>query len=454
MAGFGAGLRSVPLAVVLFALATFGTGIAAPASERFVAHGGAVRDLAVTADGRALVSGGFDYAVVLWERATGTPRARVVAHDGPVNDVIVLPGGAIAASAGDDGAIVLLDIGSGAVVARLFGHEAKVVALAARAGGEELASAGWDGTVRLWSIAERRERTRFGDPDRRYTGVAFLAEDGLVAADHTGSLTRWDGVSGRVRWRTPGNGFPTTRLLARGDLVISGSIDGSVRGWNAEDGRERFRLEGQEKPVLSLALSDDGAWLASGTAAGTIYLWHVAEQRGERVLRAPGGAVWSLAFAPDGRTLYSGHGDGAIRVWDISNGQQIGGPHALQLAASERLLGDERGAQLFRKCIGCHSLTPDDEHKAGPTFYHLIGRRAGTVPGYPYSEALRRSGIVWTEETLGRLFELGPEAFVPGSRMPLQRVPDPQDRAALVAYIARISAREQASGSNGAESGR
>lgn len=409
------------------------------AEEPFVAHGGPVRDLGFEPTSGRLLSAGFDYSVVLWDPDGGRMLARLVAHDGPLNDVAVVPGRALAVTAGDDATVGVLDVGSARPLARFIGHAAKVVAVAVSPDGTRVASASWDGSVRLWSLADGREIARFGDPHLHYTGVVFVTGDALVAADEAGGLTRWEIETARTLWRTPGNGFPLTRLLARDDELYSGSIDGTIRGWSAAEGRELFRLEGQEKPVLSLALSPDGRWLASGTALGTIYLWHVPERRGERVLRAEGGPVWSLAFGPDGRRLWSGHGDGAIRVWDTVTGGQLAGPRSRRLAATDTLLDGGRGAELFRKCVGCHSVTPDDENKSGPTFYHLIGRPAGAVPGYPYSSALARSGIVWTEETLSRLFELGPEAFVPGSRMPLQRMPDPEDRAALVAYIARIA---------------
>jgi cytochrome c len=67
----------------------------------------------------------------------------------------------------------------------------------------------------------------------------------------------------------------------------------------------------------------------------------------------------------------------------------------------------------------------------------LFGRRAGTVAGYPYSPALRNSAIVWTEQTVDRLFALGPHIVTPGSKMPLQRMADPSERAALIAYLRR-----------------
>lgn len=434
--GTVSGRPGLLVAIVAFALAG---GPVTAAEDAFVAHGGPVRDLGFEPTSGRLLSAGFDYSLVLWDPDRGRIVGRLVAHDGPLNDVGVVPGRALAVTASDDATVGVLDVAAARPLARFRGHGAKVVAVAVSPDGTRVASASWDGSVRLWSLATGREIARFGDSDAHYTGVAFVTDDSLVAADEAGSLTRWEITTGRTVWRTPGNGFPLTRLLARDDELYSGSIDGTIRGWSAADGRELFRLEGQEKPVLSLALSGDGRWLASGTAVGTIYLWHVSERRGERVLRAEGGPVWSLAFDPDGRRLCSGHGDGAIRVWDTATGTQLAGPRARHLAATDTMLDGGRGAELFRKCVGCHSVTPDDENKAGPTFYHLIGRPAGAVPDYPYSSALARSGIVWTEETLSRLFELGPEAFVPGSRMPLQRMPDPEDRAALVAYIARIA---------------
>jgi cytochrome c len=70
----------------------------------------------------------------------------------------------------------------------------------------------------------------------------------------------------------------------------------------------------------------------------------------------------------------------------------------------------------------------------------LFGRRAGTVPGYKYSSALRHSALVWDEETIDALFREGPADYTPGSKMPLQRMPDAEERAALIAFLKRITA--------------
>jgi cytochrome c len=68
-----------------------------------------------------------------------------------------------------------------------------------------------------------------------------------------------------------------------------------------------------------------------------------------------------------------------------------------------------------------------------------MGRRIGTLPGYNYSDEFRMLDIVWTKETIAKLFELGPHAYTPGTKMPEQKVIRPEDREALVEFIAKAT---------------
>src|SRR5262245_53593126 len=85
------------------------------------------------------------------------------------------------------------------------------------------------------------------------------------------------------------------------------------------------------------------------------------------------GPVWSVAFAPDGKTLLSGGADGLVLTYDLSEPVDAA-PELAQAAAMQE--DDSRGAELFRKCAACHTVTPDGEHRAGPTLYRLFGRTA------------------------------------------------------------------------------
>ena len=68
---------------------------------------------------------------------------------------------------------------------------------------------------------------------------------------------------------------------------------------------------------------------------------------------------------------------------------------------------------------------------------------AGTVPGYLYSEILSGSDIVWNESSIDALFDLGPDHYIPGSKMPMQRITNAQDRADLIDYLRQETATEE-----------
>lgn len=91
----------------------------------------------------------------------------------------------------------------------------------------------------------------------------------------------------------------------------------------------------------------------------------------------------------------------------------------------------ERGRTLYGGCQGCHSL---DDNDIGPKHRGVLGRTAGSVPGYAYSPALKASGIVWDAANLDRWLT-NPQTLVPGARM-FYSTPDAQVRADIIAYLA------------------
>ena len=158
-----------------------------------------------------------------------------------------------------------------------------------------------------------------------------------------------------------------------------------------------------------------------------------------RTLVGPGLPVWSVAFLPDSRTLLTGGADNIIRRWNAVTGDPVD-PLLMETAGdSLAAYAGDRGAEIFRACVACHTLGADQANRAGPTLAGLFGRRIATLPGYDFSDALKRLDIVWTPETVSKLFEIGPSAYTPGTKMPEQRIGSEQDRAALVQFLARVT---------------
>ena len=103
-----------------------------------------------------------------------------------------------------------------------------------------------------------------------------------------------------------------------------------------------------------------------------------------------------------------------------------------------------RGANVYQNCMICHSL---DRNEIGPRHRDVFGRKAGSVPGYDYSAALKAASIVWNEATLDKWLRY-PPAFVPGTKMTFS-VDDAQDRADVIAFLK--AARDRASATTGAK---
>jgi len=100
--------------------------------------------------------------------------------------------------------------------------------------------------------------------------------------------------------------------------------------------------------------------------------------------------------------------------------------------ASAQAAGNaQAGKAVYERCMACHALAYD---RTGPRHCGLFGRRAGSVPGFAYSDAMRRSRIVWDEKTLN-LFLADPMKTVPGTSMGYAGVRDRRERADLIAYL-------------------
>jgi cytochrome c len=98
------------------------------------------------------------------------------------------------------------------------------------------------------------------------------------------------------------------------------------------------------------------------------------------------------------------------------------------------LTGDpEAGRRVFARCRSCHVLE-EGVNRVGPSLYGIVGREAGSVEGFRYSEANANSGVTWTEENLFEYLE-NPREYIPGTIMAFPGLRDEQDRADVIAYI-------------------
>ena len=429
-------MRAASAVVIAAALALI---ISDTAMAQMRGHGGPVRAVAVSPDSRSILSGSFDTSVIRWSVATGFAEQVLRFHSSAVNAVVFLSDTRMA-SAGADAQIAIWTVGRSKPDTVLAGHGAPIVALAVSPDRTRLASASWDSSVRLWPLDGSGKSRVLQDQTQKKNGGAFTPDGrALVSVGYDLTLRIWPLAGGAPAIITLSSPLNAVAIAADGGIA-AGAADGKIY-FLSGDGRIEGEIQAGHTPVISLAISPDGALLAAANIGGSVAIVDRKTRAVARTLVGPGLPVWSVAFFADNQTLLTGGADHTIRRWNALTGDPIGS--AIMGAPGDPLaaFAGDHGAEMFRSCIACHTLSEKDGVRAGPTLAGIFGRKIASLPGYNFSEALKKMNIVWSPETVAKLFEVGPATYTPGTKMPEQRINSPEDRKALTDFIARVTAK-------------
>jgi serine/threonine protein kinase len=247
-------------------------------SERTLMHSSSVRSVAISPDGKTLVSGGYQ-TIKLWNLETGKENLTLTEHSGNVSSVAISPDGKTLFSGSWDKTIKLWDRETGEEIRTLTGHSDHVVSIVISPDGKTLVSGSADNTIRLW------------DPE---TGKEIR--------------TPLTGHSDHVK---------SVAISPDGKTLVSGSADNTIRLWNLLTGKKIHTLTGHSGNVSFVAISPDGKTLISGSWDKTIKLWNLKTGKEIHTLTGHSGNVSSVAISPDGKTLISGSWDKTIKLWRL-----------------------------------------------------------------------------------------------------------------------------------------
>ena len=419
--------------IVVFCALTASVGYA-----QLRGHGGPVKAVAISPDGLNAISGSFDTSVIRWSLTRNTAEQVLRFHDGAVNAITYLKDGRIV-TAGADAHIAVWTPGSQQPDKVLDGHAAPIASLSVSPDGTTLASASWDRTVRLWPLDGSGGEPRVLEGNaQNVNGVAFSTDGkNVVSVGYDATVRIWSVNGGGETIRslpTPLNAI----AVAPDDEIVAAGANGRVY-FLSPTGEALAEVEVSHTPVIAIAISPDGNLVAAAGIRGSVGLIERKTRTLAHTLVGPGLPVWSVAFFPDSRTLLTGGADRMIRRWDAWTGEPVG---AVVIGTPEDPLAayaGDHGAEVFRACVACHTLSRDEGNKAGPTLSGIFGRRIATLPGYNFSPALKKLDIVWTPETVSKLFEIGPAQYTPGTKMPEQTIGSSEDRKALVDFLARAT---------------
>lgn len=434
-------------------LAAGGSSGAGGWPERLEGHGGPVKSVALDVGGKRLLSTSFDYSAIVWtlEDGDGAPvPLRLIGHNAAVNDGRFLRGNR-AVTVSDDSDLIVWNLENGDVLHRFKGKGEKVLSLAVSPDERHVAIASWENEARIYDLdASPPRQVAILDEHRNNVNAVTFSTDGrqVFTASYDGGIRQFDLEDGEFQRElyNTGWGINTLKALPDGRSLLFGVTDGKLGVLDIASGKETKILPPHSRPVLSLALSRDGTRAASGGGEGLIRVFDLEDFELLEEFQNPYGPVWGLAFSNSANQIFYAGLDDEVHLWQVAprkpfEALDVDFPRRFQLSET----ADPGELQFARKCSICHTLTPDGANRAGPALYGVFGRRVGTLPGYPYSQALLDADFVWTEKTISDLFDHGPDVVTPGSKMPIQRLKTVEDRDALVAYLKRATGPAQTS---------
>jgi WD40 repeat protein len=264
-------------------------------------HTGPVRSVAYSRDSRSLLTGSDDKTAKLWDAASGQVQQTMTGHDAAVLSVAFSPDGTKLAIGSKDGTARVRETATGQSLLTLRGHGAAVIGVQFSNDGKRLLTSGADGSARSWDIAGvGRELVRV--TDRVDIGMVTLPP----GARRRDSVTLPGAYPARAIYRPDGK------------QVAFACRDGSILVYNSATALPQLFLDGHDGLVRCLAYSPDGRRLVSGDGEGAVKVWDTRTGLEVLCLSAHEGAVNCVSFSPGGQTLYTGSADHTVRAWDGS----------------------------------------------------------------------------------------------------------------------------------------
>ncbi|MCY6494585.1 beta-propeller domain-containing protein [Leptolyngbya sp. GGD] len=289
-------------------------------------HTNSVMDVAVTSDGRYILSASSDNTVKVWELSTGKEVHSLTGHTDSVKGVAVTPDGRYILSASKDNTVKVWELSTGKEVHSLTGHTGSVMDVAVTPDGRYILSASWDNTVKVWELSTGKEvRTLTGHTGSVW-GVA-VTPDGryILSASLDKTVKVWELSTGKeVRTLTGHtNSVWGVAVTPDGRYILSASEDNTVKVWELSTGKEVHSLTGHTDSVMDVAVTPDGRYILSASWDNTVKVWELSTGKEVYSLTGHTNSVMDVAVTSDGRYILSASWDKTVKVWELSTGKEV-----------------------------------------------------------------------------------------------------------------------------------
>ena len=283
-------------------------------------HSDGVDSLAISPDGKILVSGSGDKSIKIWNLPTGKLKSTLTGHSSGVNYLAITPDAKTLVSASWDDTIKIWNLPTGKLKSTLTGHSNGVYSLAISPNGKILVSGSGDKKIKIWNLQTGKLKSTLTGHSNWVSSLAISPDSKiLVSGSYDKSIKIWNLLTGNLESTLTGhsNWVHSVAISPNGKTLVTGSADNTIKIWNLQTGKLKFTLTGHSGWVRFVTISPDGQTLVSGSWDNTIKIWNLATGELKSTLTGHSYRVTSLAISPDARTLVSGSDDWTIKIWRL-----------------------------------------------------------------------------------------------------------------------------------------
>ncbi|BAY73862.1 heat shock protein DnaJ domain-containing protein [Nostoc linckia NIES-25] len=303
-----------------------------------------ITSLAISSDGKILVSGSDDGTVNVWSLEKGELLSTLSKHSGSIKSVAISPDGKQAASASEDKTVKLWELSTGKLLHSFDDYTNEVKFIAFNADNQSLISvsdekekdsdAKTKKTIKIWDLNTRKIVTTLSGGAGTVNAVSWSPKKQIlgIGSDGANTVDLWD-LKNKKQLNTLMTESAKVVALAidiDGQFLADSGNYGSLQLWNlnsnktemafgGEDNKGNYNLSGNSGSIHSIAFSPDGKTLFTGSRDLTVKMWNISNGELVRVLKNHAAWVEAIAITPDGKTLVTGSALGEIKLWQTSS---------------------------------------------------------------------------------------------------------------------------------------
>ncbi|KAH8823400.1 WD40-repeat-containing domain protein [Flagelloscypha sp. PMI_526] len=288
-------------------------------------HTSSMTTVAFSSDGKRIISDSV-YTVRIWDAESGMQLRNLQGHTDFVNSVGFSPDGKCIVSGSNDTTVRIWDANSGMHLQKLQGHTSCVYSVALSPDGKRIISGSLDRTVRIWDAESGMQLRKLEGHRDNVSSVGFSPDGKCIVSGSNDTTVRiWDTDSGMLLRELQGHTHwvSSVAFSPDGKSIVSGSCDKTIRIWDVESGMQLWKLEGHGDNVNSVGFSPDGKRIISGSPDCTVRIWDTGSGTQIPKLQGHRNTVNFVCFSPDGKRIISGSDDSTVRIWDAESGMQL-----------------------------------------------------------------------------------------------------------------------------------